>query len=204
MLYLLSLLGGLIYRVRGGVTWFFPGRSQINRALWAVTTAVFVTLVWDASPLAFACFVLSFFLSMAMIGHGGHMVIDIDELRRTHFSNPAAYNETELLTDFWLPKLFGGLPGPDWPIWRTYAFHMFGMSAIGLVRNAVAMLPAVFFLDVQDEVFYALAGLLHGPLYWLGWRIPLKVPGLTAGGSQNGELLVGTASWLTLAVIFAA
>ena len=62
------------------------------------------------------------------------------------------------------------------------------MSFIGLVRNAIAVAPAI-----DHAWLYAPIGLMHGPLYWLSWRL--------GGKSQLAETFVGGTSWLAISQI---
>jgi len=61
---------------------------------------------------------------------------------------------------------------------------------LGCARTALAAMP----LAVASPIFavaYALSGLLHATLYWLGFR--------SFGTSQAGEIYVGALSWLLIA-----
>jgi hypothetical protein len=88
----------------------------------------------------------------------------------THFSALAFIGTGQYLVDFPLPRV------PD---------------LLGLARTTVAVLPLAYFAT-WVFVAYALSGLLHAHLYWLGHRTPY--------GSKAGEFLVGFVGWFVLAL----
>ena len=102
-------------------------------------------------------------------------------------------NKTELLTEWWLPQVFGGIPDTTWPHWKVTAYNLAGMSFIGLVRNTTAILPLATINDL-GAIVYALTGILHGPLYWLGYRIN--------GKGETSEVVVGAVTWASIVLIF--
>jgi hypothetical protein len=69
---------------------------------------------------------------------------------------------------------------------------MTGMSFIGLLRNTIAITP-IFFVSPVIAGIYAVTGLLHGPLYFLGYKTPWK--------SEASEIIVGSVTWATIALI---
>lgn len=117
------------------------------------------------------------------------MVYSIEDLRKGHWEGGG--NDLELLT-FWLPWAFGGKPDATWSESRVFTFHMVGMSFIGLVRNTIAIAP-VFFVSPVIAGIYAVTGLLHGPLYLLGYKTPWK--------GDASEVIVGSVTWATIALI---
>ena len=165
--FIAAIVGGILYRLRGG--WFsiltgWKQKTQLMRAIWSVPTGLLLYFLaggpWYVAPLL----IVSVFASMALYGHGAHMVFDAKQF--VAFSK----NKTELLTEWWVPNVFGGIPDTTWPHWKVTAYNLVGMSFIGLVRNGTAILP----LSPSHEIpclIYALTGLLHGPLYWIGYRI---------------------------------
>ena len=190
-----AVVGAIAYRLRGGglktLTSRWPNRwwngSHACRAVWALTTGPLIYELAGGPLWTLPALVVSVFLSMALIGHGAHMVYD------TALFFDLNKPKTEMLTWGWLPRLFGGEPHPAWPPWQVAAYNMVGMSAIGLARNLVAVLPVVAIAPVAVAI-YAASGALHGPLYWAGWRI-------RGGGIQVAELLVGALSWTTLLLV---
>lgn len=187
-----ATIGAVLYRLRGGwlatlTGWRQP--TQLMRAVWAVPTAGLLALCFGASPLIAAALVGTVFASLALIGHGAHMVMDAERFVR------GSSNKTELLTGFWLPRLFGGVPEETWLVTRARdvtLYNIAGMSSIGLVRNIIAVAP-LFWIAPIGAALYAATGLLHGPLYWVGWRID--------DSSAAGELLVGGLSWAAIAML---
>jgi hypothetical protein len=189
--FIAAIVGGVLYRLRGG--WFsiltgWRQKTQLMRAMWSVPTGLLLYFLaggpWYLAPLL----IVSVFASMALYGHGAHMVFDAKQF--VAFSK----NKTELLTEWWVPNVFGGIPDTTWPHWKVTAFNLTGMSFIGLVRNTTAILP----LSPSHEIpclIYALTGLLHGPLYWLGYRIN--------GRGETSEVIVGAVTWATIVLIFA-
>jgi hypothetical protein len=59
----------------------------------------------------------------------------------------------------WLPRLIDRST-------HSALYNAIGLSVIGLVRMAVLVLPVV-----PSLAWMTLAGLLHGPAYFLGWSL---------------------------------
>ena len=191
--FLAAIVGGVLYRLRGG--WFsilsgWKQKTQLMRLIWSVPTGLLLHFL-AGGPLYIApLLVVSVFASMALYGHGAHMIFDAKQF--IAFSK----NKTELLTEWWVPDVFGGIPDNTWPHWKVTAYNLVGMSFIGLVRNATAAAPLVFVpAAASGAIIYALTGLLHGPLYWLGYRIN--------GKGETSEVIVGAVTWATIVLIFA-
>jgi hypothetical protein len=190
-----ALVFGALYRLRGGwfsnlarrYGWEWGGkqRSQTMRALWAGPFSLLVYACTGGEWWMLPALFVSAFASLALWGHGAHMVHDTKQF--IAFSK----NKTELLTTFW-PDLFGGLPDATWPAVKVHLYNISGMGWIGLVRNTTAMLP-VFFVDPVGAAIYAASGALHGVWYWLGWRI---------SDSTASEVIVGAVSGASVVVIF--
>lgn len=185
-----AVVGGVLYRLRGGwlKTLTGIGSTQACRALWALPTAALLAWLAGWSWLLFAAVTLSVFLSMALIGHGAHMIYG-----PAYWPALAGKSQAELLTGFWIKDAFGGAPQRDWPQSLTDAFNMTGMSAIGLVRNALAVAPLFAFAPVPAAL-YAATGLAHGPLYWLGWQVTPDI--------RAAEVFVGALSWAAIVLLF--
>ncbi len=193
------LVGGALYRLRGGAfsnlsrrygwEWGGKQRTQTMRLIWAIPTAAWIMFLWSQSWLVGLELIVTVFASMALLGHGAHMVYDYDQLKREHWEGGG--NDLEQLT-FWLPWVFDGKPNATWSEPRVFAFHMTGMSFIGIIRNAIAMLP-VFFHDPMVATIYTVTGLLHGPIYWLGYKTPWR--------HQACEVFIGSFSWATIALL---
>lgn len=190
-----ALIGAVLYRLRGGWLKTLTGTnsSQLCRAVWAIPTAALITWQAEAGLLTGALLCVSVFLSMALIGHGAHMIFG-PAYWPIFGSKLTPKQQTELLTSWWLPDVFGGLPGePDWTDLRVDLFNCVGMSFIGLVRNFIAVLPLVM-LSPLGVAVYTGTGLLHGPLYWFGWKFTPDI--------RAAELLVGAVSWAAIVLIF--
>jgi hypothetical protein len=174
---------GLLYRLRGGwfsnlsrrYGWEWGGkqRTQTMRLIWAVPVGVM--LWYGTTPdsemwyRAFLC--IGFvFASLALWGHGAHMVFTITEWQQRWLRGENV-GTTEFLTSWWLPKLFGGLPDPSWTDAKLIPYNLAGMTFIGLVRNLTAMMPFVI-LAPQMALWYTLLGGTHGLLYLLGEYTP--------------------------------
>ena len=185
---LAAAIGGALYRLRGGLLKQWINSTHACRAVWAVPTGLLLYFLaggpWYIAPLL----IVSVFASMALYGHGAHMIYDADMFIR-HVKV-----KTELLTEWWVPNVFGGIPDTTWPHWKVTAYNLAGMSFIGLARNATAILP----LSPSHEIpalLFALTGLLHGPLYWAGWRF-------RGDGIQAAEVLTGAVTWASIVLIF--
>lgn len=99
---------------------------------------------------------------------------------------------------------------PLWLLPVLVLFHFLGMALVGtgqylkdvpvpkvpdllgLARTTIAVLPLAYF-STWVFVAYALSGLTHAHLYWLGFRT-------TKWGSKAGEFYVGAFGWLILSL----
>lgn len=184
-----AILGGLLYRLRGGLWKTLTGGDKwwngthACRALWALPTAFMLA---GTEWVMFGLLSATFFLSMALIGHGAHMVYG-----PAYFTH--VKDQDELLTSWWLPKLWGGHPANHWDQYEVDNYNMVGMSVIGLVRNTLAISPLIW-MDPFWSFVYAMSGLLHGPLYNLGWTLTPNI--------KAAEVMVGGVSWLLLFWLF--
>lgn len=188
---LAALVGAALYRLRGGgfsamsraVGWQWGGqqRTQTMRLLWSLPTSLLWAFALNLSWLVTLELVVSTFAGLALLGHGAHMVFD------SKYFVEHSKNKTELLTGFWLPHLFGGIPDSTWNHNRVAAYNIIGMSSIGLARCLITVTPLLVAGETIPAAIYAASGLLHGPLYWAGWRIN--------GSSATSECLVGAVSW---------
>ena len=187
---LAAAIGAVLYRLRGGAWRNLTGDrrwwngTHAMRAIWSVPTGALMAEFsgapwWLSVPL-----VVSVFLSLALLGHGAHMVFDRDVWLRD------GVNRTELLT-FWLPWVFGE-PNRSWSNAKIDTYNLIGMGLIGTVRNAIAVMPLLSFAPVFGVVYIA-TGAAHGLLYLAGWRL--------GGRSAYGELGVGAISWAVLTVM---
>lgn len=197
MIALGAALGALLYRLRGGalddwtsVKW----GTHVMRLTWSLPAGLGLALAADPTMASAAWLmpasVVAAFLSLALLGHGAHMVMDA-----AVFVSDSD-NKTELLTDFWLPDVFGGVPDESWLSERSgsvTAYNVVGMTVIGAARTTIASLP-IAFVSPWVALAYALTGLAHGCLYWAGWRVGLR--------SQGGEYLVGALSGAVIAAAY--
>lgn len=188
---LAAIIGALLYRLRGGWLKTLTGThsTQLCRVAWAVPTGLLMWWLSDTPGWVGAGLVLSVALSMALIGHGAHMIMSPDMLANGKFE------KTELLTEWWIPNVFGGSPDPTWLETRPQDLALYsivGMSFIGLIRNALAIFPLFWFAPIPATV-YAISGLSHGPLYWLGWQVSEDI--------TAPELLVGGVTWMTILLL---
>jgi hypothetical protein len=174
---------GLLYRLRGGwfsnlsrrYGWEWGGkqRTVLMRLIWSIPVG---TMLWygttpDSEMWYRALLCIGFvFASMALWGHGAHMVFTITEWQQGWLRG-AKIETTELLTSWWLPKLFGGTPDPSWTNAQLIPYNLAGMTFIGLVRNLTTMMPFVI-LAPQMALWYTLLGGTHGLLYLLGEYTP--------------------------------
>lgn len=187
---LLAITGAFLYRLRGGWLRDLTGSlkwwngTQGMRTLWSLPTAALIFITFDPTWWVGLVLFVTVFASLALIGHGAHMVFDADYLLKT------SKNRTELLTEWWLPRVMGGIPDETWAHSKVTLYNLLGMSFIGLIRNLLLISP-IFAFDPVFAIIVTATGLLHGPLYWAGWR--------TLGGSHGGELLVGALTWGTIA-----
>lgn len=191
---LAPFLGAILYRLRGGLWRDLTGAQRwyngthAMRAIWALPTAGLIYALAGGPLWLLGALFVSVFASMALIGHGAHMMFDAQRYVDENGT------KTELLTSWWVPDVFGGVPDAAWKHSKITAYNMAGMSFIGLCRNAIAALPLIV-VAPWFVALYALTGALHGPAYWAGWRLP-------GASSANGEYIVGGLSWLTIVLIW--
>ena len=188
-----ALVGAVLYRSRGGMWRDITGAQQwyngthMMRAIWSLPTAGLIYALAGGPLWLLGALFVSVFLSMALIGHGAHMMFDAQK------NIDGRGTKTELLTDWWIPDVFGGVPDAAWDHSKITAYNMAGMSFIGVCRNALAALPLIVAAP-WFVALYALTGALHGPAYWAGWRLP-------NASSANGEYIVGGLSWFAIAIL---
>lgn len=203
---LAAIIGGILNRLRGGAfsninraiaarleaagntgrlykltSWLSRQRTQIMRLIWSIPTAALFAWTLGLSWLVTLELAVSTFVGLAALGHGAHMVFD-----SRHFIENSK-GKTELLTGFWLPAVFGGIPDSTWSHSRVTAYNLVGMSTTGLARDIITAAPLAFAGEPIAAAIYAASGLMHGPFYWLGWRI--------RGTQDTGEIVVGAASY---------
>lgn len=192
-----AAIGGILYRLRGGVfsnlsrrygwEWGGKQRTQLMRTLWSLPFAGLIYYLVGGPWWVGLALCVSVFAGLALWGHGAHMVMAPKEF--VAFSK----NKTELLTSWWLPEVFGGIPDSTWPLERVQAYNIVGMSWIGFVRNTTSMLP-LFGIEPTGAIIYAFTGTLHGFWYWLGWRVNED--------SAAGEVITGAMTWALIVVLF--
>lgn len=81
------------------------------------------------------------------------------------------------------------------------------MAALGLLRMWILLAPAAVLMDEPWLFAAAGLGLLHAPVYWLGWKLP--VPTRWRGNSWRPiedsiawcELLWGAVQWPVLVIL---
>lgn len=191
-----AIAGGILNRLRGGwfsnisrsLGWEWGGkqRTQTMRLIWAIPTAALVYFLGDYPWGLLPALVVTFFASMALLGHGAHMIFDNERFIRE------SKNKTELTTR-WLPFVFGGLPDETWPDNKVTLYNLIGMGFIGLLRNTIAMLPLLILHPSPWVFIYAASGILHGGLYWIGNKVN--------GTAEMGEVAVGSFTWASLVVL---
>ena len=157
------------------------------RLIWSLPTAALFFLLGDYQWGLMPALVVTIFASMALLGHGAHMVFD----NRRFIEESKA--KTELVT-LWLPSVFGGIPDSTWPDNKVTLYNLVGMGFIGLLRNTLAVLPLLILHPSLAVYLYAASGLLHGGLYWLGHKI--------AGNGEAGEVAVGAFTWASIVLLF--
>jgi len=191
---LAAALGGTLYRLRGG--WlkheWLGGSTHLARLLWWViptSLLLFFGTTPDAAWYRILLIGLFVWASIALYGHGAHMIFSFNYWLTTKRQT------TELLTEFWLPRVFGGVPDETWNETKFVAYNLVGMSFIGLVRNLTMMLPFVILAPFL-ALWFTLLGATHGFLYWLGEVLP-KPEGIH--GVSVAEVLVGATTWGFLA-----
>jgi len=209
-----ALFGALLYRFRGhnwgigtqanrviaahgfGLIFLCASMDRLNIACTGSAPACAV-VIWWAYALIAAVFSTFCWLSF-MPGHGAHQRMH-KQVYDQHFET------TEALT-FWLPQLFGPWR-QSWDDSLKHTYQMLGMSFIGLVRHALMAVPLAAFTNGFDWKLFLCMGLLHGPAYFIGWRVTddwhkawKKWPLPFRSGNDFGELLTGALIGLSLVV----
>lgn len=179
--------GGALYRLRGGPVkdWSHVG-TQVARLVFAVPTGLLMGLLYLDWQLGLAT-VVSVFLGLALLGHGAHMFISATFWRK-HWVIGVDPVRTELLTR-WLPKVFGGTPNENWPDAMIVLYDVVGMTVIGVVRTTLWFAPLAIFGHLNDALWLASTGLVHGIVYWAA-----------DGDSKDGEIGIGFVTWATIVV----
>lgn len=179
---LIALFEAFAYRLRGGGFIQF-GRTQPARACWAISFLVMVFAYahapWQAAYLATP--VLAF-LSLIATGHGEHQ-----DLGRGKAGSSLDGKPYEIAT--W-PIRALIKRSDDWPFWQRELFDAACMSWIGLLRGVIAT-AAIAPFDPSFAIRVIIGNALMGPAYWLGYRVPLTLPGLAARTTEWGELFTG-------------
>jgi hypothetical protein len=186
-----ALFGALVNRARGH-DWGIS--TQFNRVMfgvaWGLTIGAAGFPFW---PL----FIITGWLS-CVFGHGAHQ-----RMHRQVYGQQ--FDHTEKLTR-WLPHVVG--PWRDnWSVFSKTLYQIIGMSFIGLVRMAVALLP-ILLIDAGWYWKFSQLGLFIGPLYWLGWQCSRDWniswrdwPKPFRAGSDFGDLFVGAWTFGVLAAV---
>lgn len=180
---LLSAIGGVLYRVRGG--WFNIRSTTIGRLVWVVPTVALVCTIaydWLSLGIIAVAGIVASWVAYAVIGHSAHMTmgqIPVDQW------SPADGNWTEFPT-FWLPKIMkrdGHEVLYDW----------LGMSIIGFVRGLLLALTVCWFMPWA--LLWAPVGfILSGTVYYVGWRL--------LRGTEAGEVATGAYTWAAIAITY--
>lgn len=205
--FLITLLGGLVNRIRGGFLKeeIFFGSTQLVRLLWSVVFAcvVFFSVTpFDILPymeLGYAklgLLVATGFAAWALFGSGAHQELNFQTWKDA-WSHKIQPHDTEIFTEWWLPRLFGDTPKWDWPVWKFYLFHVIGKSCEGMLRNFICLLP-MSVSHTEAFVVFIGTGLLWGPIYLVACHMPSWVP---VRNSQLGEIIVGMLSFGTIALL---
>jgi hypothetical protein len=202
----MAIIGAVLNRIRGG--WgkveYLGGHTHLARLVWALPTGILLFMVttpntemWYRAGLLIA----SVFVSYAFIGHGGHMVMVFDEWKKA-WAQGKRPDATELLTKFWLPKLFGGQPDETWSEDRFLMYHITGMGFIGLVRSLIMVLPVII-IEPRSSLLFALSGIMHGFNYYFGSFLPyITWRNMSTYSSQGGELVNGAFMWVSIGVFY--
>lgn len=89
----------------------------------------------------------------------------------------------EVLT-FWLPR-YNDMD----PAWKRELIDFVGMTVIGCARGITLVAPICYAAPLMSA-YIVTAFTLSGFGYWLGYRIPFKLPKVTMG-AEWGEGLTG-------------
>lgn len=156
----LFLIGGAIYRIRGGFL-TFPS-TQIARLVWSAFVAV-ITFAAMGDYLLSAATGAASFAGLALIGHGYHQW-----LGKRPFTDTWT---TEKRRKAW-PSFFIKPYTKETPMLARFWHDVAGMAVIGVTRMAFVAMPlmaAGFF----NAAMLIPAGLLHGAAYALGGLFPM-------------------------------
>lgn len=177
----IGIIGGILYRIRGG--WLPTGSTTLARLIWVIPTSILLSLVVHFTFINFFIVlifsIIACWIAYAVIGHSAHMTMG--QLPPEQWS-PADGNFTEIVT-FWLPKIMKREN-------NRVLYDMIGMSFIGFCRGLLISLPLVYFNPLT--LLFAPIGLLHGPVYYLSWKIGPK--------TEGGEVATGFYTWFIIAL----
>lgn len=193
MLVAVALIWSALYRLRGGWWRNLTGSQRwyngtnVMRLIWSVPTALLVWWLTSAPWWLIPAGAASWFCSMAFWGHGAHFCMDAEIFARSKGA------KTELLTSWWLPKLFGGVPDETWLETRHDDINLYsvtGMTFIGIVRHLTASVPLWFVAEPWHVAAFVAAGATHGVCYWLGWKIADGEFAEVIVGAMTGAVIV--------------
>lgn len=178
-----ALLGGALYRWRGGPAWL-PAPALLKRVLCAaaLTAGAFSALPLELRwyDVAFATWGFLAALRGISLGHGAYMDLGHTTPEKEHDRVGAWQEEPEFA---WLRGLV-----PAGVLWGSRAaYEGLALAVTGIAATAGPGLALVLLGDWSGW-WLLLAGALKAPAYWIGWRL--------ARGSR--ATVIG--EWLTGAV----
>lgn len=196
---LLTVLGGFLYRQRGG-GYQLPvhlGTQGVRILFWTLPCAGLFWFLTSNPWIGLASGIMAF--AGLMFGHGAHQ--RSTEPLLTH--EPPSWSQTESLTG-WLEWLFDY---DNLNVAEKELYHWIGMSTINIVRLLILLVPTTIFYLNPWFLAFALIGLVPG--YFIGWRIPVVNPNITVyqfldDGGEWGEFVTGMIYWFAIAAAFAS
>lgn len=179
-----------LYRLRGG-GWVQLGHTQLARLFWVVAavsnTVIFSTI---SDPLIIAFVGITAFVAM-LNGHGEH-----HDLGRSTVGGSLDGKPYETFTALFKPLI---LKSASWSFGKRELFDAAMMTWIGFLRGMITVVPAII-VDNRFAAAYVAGSSLMGLAYWIGYRIPISLPSLTARSTEWGEVMTGLFIVLSLIV----
>lgn len=178
---LLGAAGALLYWVRGRG---WPWGTTINRLIWGVPTGLLIGLLSPAPAYMLPVCMVASFLALIASGHSAHM----GAYRQT--PTPGDGNWTETPTHWWLPKLVDRTK-------HTALYNAIGLTAIGLLRLIIMVLPIVYWYP--EALLTLAAAPIHAASYFAGWFLYERTN--KRDPLEWCEAIWGAAQWVILAYI---
>lgn len=177
-----GIIGAALYWVRGRG---WPWGTTVNRLIWGIPTGLLIGFLSGAPLYLVPVLMLTSTLALIVTGHSAHM----GAYRSIPTPGDGEWSETA--THWWLPSIINRER-------HLALYNAVGLTAIGLMRLLVMILPLLWF-DLYS-LLLLLAAPFHTVSYFVGWYVFDRT-----GRSEPlawCELLWGYTQWAAIALCF--